>query len=410
MMKKQLLIITTFDTKGREAAYVKNCVQRLGIHPILMDVGTLGKPLTNPDIPRAEVVEAAGYHLEDLMKEEKNRSIAVKAVQEGGAMIAKRLFEEGKLHGIFGMGGGTGTAIVTYIMRSLPFGLPKVVLSTVASRDTREYIGTKDIVMFHSVADILGLNEFMRLILGQTSHAICGMIEKGSVIKKGKPMVAVTAYGINSVCAIHAESLLQERGYEMITFHANGCGGMAMEEFIAQGLVAGVLDFTTHEIADEMFGGYCKGIGPMRFETAGKMGIPLVVAPGGLDNAVFSPFYPMPDRLKGRKIHPHDIRFCVRMGPEEMKAFARIIGEKLRRSKGPTYVLIPKKGWSEADKAGMELFDPETDQIFVEELRRMITSKIPIEEMDAHISEPAFALRAVDVLDHMIRLKGTKTR
>jgi uncharacterized protein (UPF0261 family) len=400
-MKKYLLIIATLDTKGREAAYVKDCVQTLGIHPILMDVGTLGEPLTNPDITRGEVVEAAGCHL-DLIKG-KDRSVAFAAVQKGGAILARRLFEEGKLHGVFGMGGGTGTAIATHIMRSLPFGLPKVVLSTVASRDIKEYIGTKDIVMFHSVADILGFNEFMRLMLGQAAYAVCGMIEKGSEMNKEKPMVAVTAYGINSVCAMNAEPLLQERGYEMIAFHANGCGGMAMEEFVAQGLVAGVLDFTTHEIADEMFGGYCKGIGPMRLETAGQCGIPQVVVPGGLDNAVFSPFYPMPDRLKGRKTHPHDIRFCVRMGPEEMKQFARIIGEKLNKSKGPTYVLIPKKGWSEADKYGMELFDPETDQMFVEELRRIINPNIPIEEMDAHISDPAFALRAVEVLDKMIR-------
>jgi uncharacterized protein (UPF0261 family) len=404
-MKKYLLIIATLDTKGREAAYVKDCVQTLGIHPILMDVGTLGEPLTNPDITRGEVVEAAGCHL-DLIKG-KDRSVAFAAVQKGGAILARRLFEEGKLHGVFGMGGGTGTAIATHIMRSLPFGLPKVVLSTVASRDIKEYIGTKDIVMFHSVADILGFNEFMRLILGQAAYAIGGMIEKGNVIKKEKPMVAVTAYGINSVCAIQAEPLLQERGYEMIAFHANGCGGMAMEEFIAQGLVVGVLDFTTHEIADEMFGGYCKGIGPMRLETAGQCGIPLVVAPGGLDNAVFSPFYPMPDRLKGRKIHSHDIRFCVRMGSEEMKKFAQIIGEKLNKAKGPTYVLIPKKGWSEADKVGMELYDPKTDQIFVEELRNIINPNIPIEEMDVHISDPAFALRAVEVLDNMIRLHRT---
>ena len=402
-MEKELLIIATLDTKGREVAYVKECVQRLHIHPILMDVGTLGDPLTPPDITRVEVVEAAGYRFENLIKE-KNRSLSFKAAQEGGAILARHLFEEGKLHGVLGMGGGTGTAIVTHIMRSLPFGLPKVVISTVASRDVREYIGTKDIVMFHSVADILGSNEFIRLILRQAAYAICGMIEKGSGMKKEKPMVAVTAYGINSLCAIQAEPLLQERGYEMIAFHANGIGGMAMEEFIAQGLVAGVIDFTLHEIADEMFGGYCKGIGPMRLETAGQVGIPLVVAPGGLDNAVFSPFCPMPDQLKGRKIHSHDIRFCVRMGPGEMKQFARIVGEKLNRSKGSTYVLIPKKGWSEADKAEMELFDPKTDQIFVEELRKIINPDIPIEEMDVHISDVAFALRAVEILDEMIRL------
>jgi len=400
-MKKYLLIIATLDTKGREAAYVKECVQSRGIHPLLMDVGTLGEPLAHPDITRAEVIEAAGYNL-DFVKG-KDRSIAFEAVQKGGTILTRHLFEEGKLHGVFGMGGGTGTAIVTHIMRSLPFGLPKVVLSTVASRDIKEYIGTKDIVMFHSVADILGFNEFMRLMLGQAAYAICGMMERGSEIKKEKPMVAVTAYGINSVCAMNAEPLLREKGYEMIAFHANGCGGMAMEEFIAQGLVAGVLDFTTHEIADEMFGGYCKGIGPMRLEMAGQFGVPLVVVPGGLDNAVFSPFYPMPDQLKGRKTHPHDIRFCVRMGPDEMKQFAQIIGEKLNRSKGPTHLLIPKRGWSEADKFGMELFDPETDQILVEELRKILNPEIPIEEIDLHISDPAFALRAVEALDHMIR-------
>jgi uncharacterized protein (UPF0261 family) len=400
-MEKYLLIIATLDTKGREAAYVKKCAQSRGIHPLLMDVGTLGEPLAHPDISRAEVIKAAGYNL-DFIKG-KDRSIAFEAVQKGGTILTRRLFEEGKLHGVFGMGGGTGTAIVTHIMRSLPFGLPKVVLSTVASRDVKEYIGTKDIVMFHSVADILGFNGFMRLILGQAAYAICGMMEKGSEMNKEKQMVAVTAYGINSVCAMNAEPLLQERGYEMIAFHANGCGGMAMEEFIAQGLLAGVIDFTTHEIADEMFGGYCKGIGQMRLETAGQFGIPLVVVPGGLDNAVFSPFYPMPDQLKGRKTHPHDIRFCVRMGSDEMKQFAQIIGEKLNRSKGPTHILIPKKGWSEADKPGMELFDPKTDQIFVKELRKILTAKIPIEEIDVHISDPAFALRAVEVLDNMIR-------
>jgi uncharacterized protein (UPF0261 family) len=223
-------------------------------------------------------------------------------------------------------------------------------------------------------------------------------------------MVAVTAYGINSACALLAEPLLQERGYEMIGFHANGVGGMAMEELIAQGLIAGVIDFTTHEIADEMFGGYCRGIGPMRLETAGPMGIPLVVVPGGLDNAVFSPFYPMPDRLKGRKTHPHDIRFCVRMGPEEMKAFAKIVGEKLNKSNGPIHVLIPKKGWSEADKPGLELFDPEANQVFVEELKRIVAHGIPIEEVDLHISDPAFARRAVEVLDDLIQSRAKKAR
>lgn len=408
-MTKRLLIIATLDTKGKEAAYVKDCVRARGVHPVLMDVGTLEKPLAPPDIAREEVIRAAGYRPEEWSKV-KGRSAAIQAVQEGGALLAKGLYTEGKLDGVFGLGGGTGTAIVTHIMRSLPFGLPKMVLSTVVSRDIREYVGTKDIVMFHSVADLLGSNEWMRHILGQASYAICGMMERGSALGKGKPMVAVTAYGINSVCALHAEPLLQDKGYEMIAFHANGCGGMAMEELLAQGLIGGVLDFTTHEIADEMFGGYCKGIGPSRLETAGQMGIPQLVVPGGLDNAVFSPYYPMPDRLKGRKVHSHDIRFCVRLGPEEMRQFARIIGMKLNKSKGPTYVLIPRRGWSEADKPGTEFFAPETNQVFVEALRKILFPHIPIEEMDVHISDPVFARRAVELLDGMIQTTGTQSK
>jgi uncharacterized protein (UPF0261 family) len=326
-------------------------------------------------------------------------------MQEGGQILAKKMVSEGTIGGVFGMGGGTGTAIVTSIMRSLPFGLPKAVVSTVASRDIREYIGTKDIVMFHSVADILGSNEFIRHILAQAIHAVCGMMQKGDTIKKGKPMVGVTAYGVSSACAFNAEPLLKKMGYEMIAFHANGVGGMAMEEMIEQGLLVGVLDFTPHELADETYGGYCRGIGEKRFETAGKMEVPLLFAPGGLDNAVFSPFYPMPQKLAGRRIHSHDIRFCVRMEREEMIMFAQTIGDKFNKSNGPAYVLIPKKGWSEADRLGMELFDPDVDRIFTDELKKIIKPEIPIEEIDVHISDPAFAERAVDILDNLIRLK-----
>lgn len=401
-MKKQLLIITTLDTKGREAAYVKDCVERLGSQPILMDIGILLKAQTDPHITRYELAEAAGYDLDRFIAK-RDRSGAVKAVQEGGAIVAQRLLGEGKLNGVFGMGGGTGTAIAAFIMRSLPFGLPKVLVSTVASRDVREYVGTKDVVMFHSVADILGSNEFIRHILGQAAHAVCGMMHMGSTIKKGKPMVGVTAYGINSACALNAEPLLGERGYEMIAFHANGVGGMAMEEMTGQGLLVGVLDLTPHELADEIYGGYCKGIGQKRFETAGKMGIPLLFAPGGLDNAVFSPYYPMPDSLKGRRTHTHDIRFCVRLDKDEMVKFAQIIGEKLNKSPGPVHVLIPKKGWSEIDKPGMELFDPDIDMVFVDRLKGILRPGIPVEEVDAHISERAFAERAVEILDRMIK-------
>jgi len=404
-MKKHLLVIATLDTKGREAAYARDAAAERGVHPVLMDIGVLGVPQAEPDIANRELAEAAGYDLEDLIKA-RDRAKALEAIQEGGSLVSRRLLEEGRLDGVIGLGGGTGTAMVSYIMRSLPFGLPKVIVSTVASRDVREYVATKDIVMFHSVADLLGFNEFIRLILGQAACAVCGMMEMGSRLDRSKAMVGVTAYGINSQCAVFAEGFLREKGYEMIGFHANGCGGMAMEELVAERWIAGVLDFNPHEIADDMFGGYCKGIGPSRLETAGSMGVPLVLAPGGLDNAVFSPFYPMPREFAGRRQHGHDTRFCVRMEAPEMEKFARIIAEKLNKSQGPVHVLIPTKGWSDADKEGMPLFDPAVDQVFTDTLKGRITARIPLEEMNVHISEPAFARRAVEILDEMMMKKS----
>jgi len=278
-------------------------------------------------------------------------------------------------------------------------------VSTVASRDVRQYVGTKDIVMFHSVADLLGWNHFIRRILEQAARAVCGMVGAGDAKEKPAPMVAVTAYGINSRCAMNVEPLLEENGYEMIGFHANGVGGMAMEEMTGEGLIEGVLDLTSHEIADEMFGGYCRGMGQKRFRAAGEAGVPLLVAPGGLDNAVFSPFYPMPDRLKGRRRRDHDDRFCVRMEGEEMIAFAGIIAERLNDSRGPAFVLIPLGGFSEADRPGEELYDPGVDRIFSGELKRRLREDIALEEMDVHISDPAFARRAVDIIDGMIRAR-----
>lgn len=408
-MAKRLLIIATLDTKGREAAYAAEVARSLGFETVLMDIGTFHPPLVTPDINRYQLAEAAGCDLNELVAKG-DRSGAVRVVQEGGRTVTVRLVADGEIDAVFGMGGGTGTAVVTGIMRSLPFGVPKLVVSTVASRDVREYVGTKDIVMFHSVADLLGFNEFTRLVLTQAVSAVCGMAMAGSTFRNTAKLVAVTAYGINSDCAVHAEPALVEKGYEMIGFHANGCGGMAMERLIEEGWIAGVLDFTPHEVADELFGGYCRGIGEDRLETAGKMGVPFVFAPGGLDNAVFSPFYPMPDSLKGRRMHQHDTRFCVRMEAEEMERFAEIIARKLNKAKGPAQVLIPTKGWSEADRAGRELFDPDVDRVFTLRLKALLDSKIPVREIDAHICDPTFAQEAVAILHDMIRKRDQNQR
>ncbi|MCX5805849.1 MAG: Tm-1-like ATP-binding domain-containing protein [Proteobacteria bacterium] len=403
-MKKQLLIIATLDTKGRETGYVRDCVLGLGVHPIIMDIGVIGDPQIKPDISKEELARAAGYELEELIRMH-DRPRAIEAIQDGGRIITNRLMQEGKLDGIFGLGGGTGTSVVSFIMRSLPFGFPKLIASTMASRDVREYVGTKDIVMFHTVADLLGFNDFIRLILAQASHAICGMMEKPWNFEQSRPLVAVTAYGPTSECATLTEDLLLEKGYEMVGFHTNGCGGMAMEEVLPEGRIKGVLDYTPHEIADEMIGGYCSGIGPSRLETAGRMGIPVVFAPGGLDNAAFGPSYPMPESWAGRNIYGHDTRICVRLDGSEMQKLASIIAAKLNKAPKTTYVLIPTRGWSEGDKAGMPLFDLETDRVFTKMLKNLLNPEIPVEEVDAHINDLSFAQRAVEVLDGMIKQK-----
>lgn len=387
---------------------MRECAEGSGVGTVLMDVGTLDPPQVKPDITRHDLASAAGSDLNSFLAA-KDRSGAIQTVQVGGAVVARNLVEKGEVQGVLGLGGGTGTAIAAHIMRALPFGIPKVIVSTVASRDVREFVGTKDIVMFHSVADLLGFNGFIKRILAQAAGAAVGMMERIGGLSSERPMVAISAYGINSACAMHAEPLLAERGYDMIGFHANGMGGMAMEELISEGIVAGVLDLTPHEIADEMFGGYCRGIGPARLETAGSMGIPFVFAPGGLDNAVFSPYYPMPKELEGRRIHGHDIRFCVRMEAPEMEKFARIVAEKLNKATtGAVRVLIPTQGWSEADKEGAALFDPAVDRVFTVRLKRLLDGRIPVEEMDLHISDPPFAARAVEVLDDMIRMRAKK--
>jgi uncharacterized protein (UPF0261 family) len=396
---KSVLIIATLDTKGREASFLADWIREFKLNPVLMDVG-IGDSESKPEIKKEDVISLAGYTIHQVI--EKGRPFYVRVMQKGALSIARKLLEEGSIHGVIGIGGGTGTSIATYIMRSLPYGFPKVMVSTVASRDVREYVGLKDIVMFHTVADLLGFNSFTRFILKKAATAIAAMVQDETKFFPDKPLIALTAYGINSKCASYIEPMVKKRGYELICFHANGTGGLAMEEMAKDGLIKGVLDLTLHEIADHVFGGYCKGAGEGRLEIECASGVPIVIAPGGLDNAVFSPHYPMPKKLSGRRIHHHDERFCVRMGGEEMELFAEIIANKLNNAKSPLKVLIPKRGFSEIDMEGQEFYDREAINLFSSELRKRLREDIEIEEVDCNISEPTFAKKAVDSLFSMM--------
>lgn len=393
-IEKTILLIATLDTKGKEALFMKNEAKTKKVNIFLMDVGV--KTSSFADITNVEVAKSAGYDIQEVQS--KGRPFYVEVMKKGALSVARRLFEEGKIDGVMAIGGGTGTSIGTYVMRELPYGFPKLMVSTVASRDVREYVGVKDIVMFHSVCDLLGTNSFSQFVLRRAIDAMCGMVEETKNFSPSKPLVSLTTYGINSLCATHIEPLVNERGYELICFHANGTGGLAMEQMVKEGLIKGVLDLTLHEIADSLFCGYCQTGKRNRLDLECSSGVPIIFAPGGLDNAVFSPHYPMPAHFHGRKIYTHDERFCVRMKEDEMRIFAETIAKSLNSAVGPVKVLIPKKGFSEIDMEGKDFFDPQAIKVFTEELKMRLRKDIEVEEIDSNISEPIFAKKAVDSL------------
>jgi len=401
MIVKKILLVGTLDSKGREVAYLRQRVEERGCGVITLDVGTLGNPTCHADIPQEEVAKAGGGDLSQ-MKAKGDRSYSVEIMTRGAIKKVAELYSRRELSGVLAIGGGTGTAIGTAVMRSLPLGIPKVMVSTVASRDVSRYVGTRDITMIHAVVDLVGLNPITRVILDNAAGAIAGMAARAAEVTTTCSLIAATSFGISPISAELARPLLEEKGYEMVTFHANGMGGRALEELIDQGLFAGVLDFVTHELADQLYNGYCGNIGSDRLATAAKRGVPIVIAPGGLDCIVFNFIHDVPDKLKGRKLHHHDIRVAVRTSKEELETIAMIIAQRLRDPRGPVGVLIPLGGWSEVDKAGADFFDPTIDHFFVDTLKRLLPSEVSLREVEYHISDPKFVQLAVEWLDEMI--------
>lgn len=358
-MTPTVAIVATLDTKGEEVTFLKELIRRDGCNTIVIDVGTLHLPTAAPDISREQVAEAAGHDIVDLNKR-KDRRASVQAVIEGASAVVVRLHERSQLTAVISVGGGTGTHIGMGVMRALPLGVPKLMVSTVASRDMSQLIGTKDITVMHSVTDILGLNPISRRILESAAAAIAGMALKAGPITSDKPIIGLTSFGFITEGAMRVKSLLEGNGYEVAPFHANGTGGMAMEDLIDQGLIDGVLDFALHEFADALYGGYCGGIGPGRLESAGNRGIPQVVVPGGLDCIVleFDSIETMPKHMKGRSVFWYDFRSGVRTDREDVIRLAQTISGKLNRSKGPVRFVVPRGGWSEADSLQGPLFRP----------------------------------------------------
>jgi len=404
-MNPSVVIVGTLDTKGEEVRYLKELIEAEGCSATVLDVGILHPPTVTADIRREQVAAEGGTTLERLL-ERKNRRLAVQTMIHGAAAIVQDLYRNGLLSAIIAVGGGTGTHIGTGIMRSLPLGVPKLMVSTVASRDMSDLIGTKDITVMHSVVDLLGLNSVSAKILGNAAAAIVGMARQEGKISSEKPIIGLTSFGFITEGAMRVKRKLEDLGYEVAPFHANGTGGMAMEDLIDQGLISGVVDFALHEFADQLYGGYCGNIGPERLESAGKKGIPQVVVPGGLDCVVleFNSVETMPPQFRDRKVFWYDFRSGIRTSRKDALALSKTIAHKLNLAKGPTSFLIPLKGWAEADQPKGPLYEPETNQIFISEMKLRLDSRVRVIEVDAHINDEKFAGAVVSELHSIMRV------
>jgi uncharacterized protein (UPF0261 family) len=399
-MQKTIVLLGTLDTKGIEFRYVKEKIIEQGCHVIVVDAGILGKPLLEPDITREQVAQAAGLSIQNLASSgDENK--AIEQMSKGATAIVHELYQSGKLDGILSLGGTMGTALATAAMRALPIGVPKVMVSTVAAWDTRSYLGAKDITMIPPVADIVGLNRITKRMLSTAAGAVVGMVQADpGPVPSEKPLIGVTLHGDMMHCMYVIKEMLEERGYEVIVFAAVGTGGRALEEWVEQGLIDGVLDLVTHEVAANVCSGLCDA-GPHRLEAAGRKGIPQVITPAKSEGAFcFNPTLGTPEHVTGRKVWVHSpVVATVRLNKEEMFVLGKVMAEKLNRATGPTAVVIPKKGFSCRDIEGNDWHDPEANLAFIQALKTGLRPEIELVELDAHIDDRIFAEKAAHLLE-----------
>ena len=402
LMKRSILIIGTFDTKAEELNFIKDQISARGLRVVTLDAGVLEPSPANVDIPNERVSAAGGQPLPALLRQ-RDRGQAVANMATGAARITRELYDSREISAVISLGGGAGTVIGTSAMRTLPLGIPKVMVSSMTSGNIRPYVGTSDITMMASVVDISGLNRISRRILGNAAAAVCGMAEgRMESLPEELPLVAATMFGVTTPCVMEAKRTLEEKGYEVLVFHANGPGGMAMEQLIGEGHIQAVLDITTTELPDELCGG--KGsAGPHRLEKAGEMGIPQVVVPGAMDMVNYFPDS-VPPQFRNRLLYMHNpATTLMRTNAEENRKLGEIMGQKLSRSKGPVAVYIPLRGFSAVDASGQPFYDAEADRAFIEALKKSLPPSIPVIEKEAHINDPSFARDLVKALLDFLR-------
>ena len=396
-------LFATLDTKGPDADYVRHTLMSCGVSTTLVDVGALGHPTVEADIPRARIFELAGASLEHV-REKADRGDAITYAAAGAAALARAAYASGELSGVLGLGGSAGTTIATSAMRVLPLGVPKVMLSTLASGTVRQFVGDKDIFMLNAVVDIAGINRISREILSQAARAMAGLIlyPRPEAAASDRPLVAATMFGVTTPCVERARALLEQEGFEVLVFHATGNGGQAMESLIAEGMIAGVLDLTTTELADEHVGGFLSA-GPDRLTAAASAGIPQVVSTGAVDMVNFYGPASVPDKFADRVFYRHNANVTLmRTTASENAAIGAAIANKLSKAVGPVAVLLPARGVSAIDRTGQPFDDPDARRA----LHQAIKAGLPgdrVVELDLHINDPAFAEAAVRRLVGMIR-------
>ncbi len=431
-----VLLVGTLDTKGTEFAYVRDRLKSAGVAVLVADAGVMGPPAFAPDISREAIFSAAGTTAEQV-RAAGDRGKAVELAAAGIAKVATDLHKQGQLSGVLSLGGSAGTTIGTSAMRALPVGVPKLMVSTLASGQVQHYVGTRDVMMMYSVVDIAGLNRISRAVLDNAAAAMAGMAnaknltpQPPSLERKGgqdsavltpplplgegaggrgssadKPVVAATMFGVTTLCVEAARKVLEAAGYEVLVFHATGTGGRTMEGLVRDGLIAGVLDITTTELADELAGGVLSA-GPDRLTAAGLMGVPQVISLGALDMVNFGPRDTVPDWYKHRLFYQHNPTVTLmRTTPEEMDRLGKGIAEKTSAASGPTCVLMPLKGVSAIDAEGKPFWWPEADAALFQSVRNWIAPNVELIELDRHINDPAFAEACANKLLALMALR-----
>jgi uncharacterized protein (UPF0261 family) len=395
-----VVLAGTLDTKGQEYAYLRDRVREHGVDVLLVDVGVF-EPQVVPDVGRDEVAAASGADVAELAAAG-DRGRAVSAMGEGATAVLQRLHAEGRLDGVLALGGSGGSSIVAAAMRALPIGVPKVLVSTLASGDTRPYVGAVDLTMTYSVVDIAGVNSVSARIMANAAGAIAGMVAARVPPLEARPLVGATMFGVTTPAVTRARARLESLGYEVLVFHATGTGGRSLEALVDAGHLAGVLDLTTTELADELVGGVLSA-GPDRLEAAGRAGVPQVVSLGALDMVNFGPRDTVPPRFDDRLLHVHNPTVTLmRTTPDECRELGRTIGRKLSRATGPTALYVPLRGVSAIAVEGGAFADPAADAALLEGLHEALEPHVEVHELDLAINDDAFADAMADRLHALI--------